>query len=186
LTNIFNRESAQLISRVLGQRLSYVAGPELWHHLSSDLVYLVAEDKVLGFQGDIQSQNFEGFEADYSEIQVNEHGESELMEAEEKGNLYYFHSGEKIEQISIIRDTIILSAGERDSWQYTTDVGVLFKLTSGALTISKLGYHDELLQVKYYNDFQIGDLPTTVGHFENSLYETYRVERSVLDIAELS
>jgi hypothetical protein len=183
MSNTFRDKEIQLIAQLLNQPLAFVAGPELWDHLSSDLIYLAAGETALCFQGDIGVQGFEGFESEYSEILVSPAKHIDLKDDEGKGFCYRTHAGELIEQISIVRDTLNYPNGETAVWNYVTDVAIIFKLETGSLSISKLGYHDELMQVTYFQEFAEVNLPSISGHFGEGANSHIRKGREVIALA---
>ena len=172
-----------MLKRFVGSELNFVAGPELWEHLSSDLIILVCGENQIALQGDIFQSAFEGFQADYSTINFLPPKSADLNASIRKGFSYYFHTGERVIGVSIIRDRVVHLHGSEVLWDYQSDSGVILYLTNGALAISKLGYHDEMLQVTYFDPADMVRLPELNSHFESDLYNQYEFERQIMPIA---
>lgn len=185
MKNIFSNLDIAKLQGLVGSELSYVAGPQLWEFLNSDLIFVSAGSKKLSFQGDIFPESFEGFESDYSRIKLSEPTNSEVDAAVKVGAAYYFHSGEVINRVFVIRDLIRYIGSKRESWEYVTDSGVVFQLTGGALAVTKLGHHDEMLQVTYLDELSVGLLPVTVGHFESDLFQKYEFSRELIPLGSI-
>ena len=186
MKNIFSNLDIAKLQGLVGSELSYVAGPQLWEFLNSDLIFVAAGSKRLSFQGDIFPESFEGFDSDYSRIKLSEPTQAEVDAALKVGAAYYFHSGEVIDRVYVIRDSIRYFGAKGETWEYVTDTGVVFQLTGGTLAVSKLGHHDEMLQVTYLDELSVDLLPVTVGHFESDLYQKYEFSRELILLGPIS
>ena len=182
MKNFFSSRDLDILTSFVGSELNFVAGPELWEYLSSDLIILVCGENQIAMQGDIFEGDFEGFQSDYSKINFLPPKQSELKASIKKGFTYYFHAGEIVTRISIIRDRVVHLNGSAVLWDYQSDSGVVFHLTNGAISISKLGYHDEMLQVTYFDSADLARLPDLNSHFESDLYTQYEFERKIISL----
>lgn len=133
---------------------------------------------------DIDYLDFDGEEDSYACLSVQA-GAHDLEQAAKTGHLYYFHDGETIEDVLIVRDTI---TGRRDGelvWTYSADNAVVFVLSGGAVAVSKLGYHDEMLQVVHADSLDSLSLPPISGCWKDKLGLEHTRFRDAIPIADL-
>jgi hypothetical protein len=173
------------LSSLIGAELRYVAGPQLWQFLNSDYIFAAFGDEKISFQGDIFSETFEGFEADYSKIAISVPSDSAIDKALKDGYAYYFHKGEQLMGISIVRDRVKYVGSQGETWEYVTDSGVIFELAKGIVAITKLGHHDETLQVTYLDRMVKDQIPNTVSHFDSDLFHQYQFSREFIPMENL-
>ena len=182
MKNIFSKSNLEQLRKLIGQKHLFVAGPTLWEYLSSDLIFIVCGEQQLLLQGDTFEDSFEGFKADYSQIKFGYPDSTDLDNSLQNGYSYYLHAGEVVTGVSILRETIRYSGDDDLSWEYVTDCGFILELTNGSIVISKLGHHDEMLQVTYMDVTSIANIPETVGHFEADLNHHYSVIREQITV----
>jgi hypothetical protein len=180
--NLFSNSDIEELTKLRGSIFSFVAGPTLWEFLSADLVFLVCGNQRLSIQGDIFDSSFEGFEGQYSRLIISTPNDVDLEKSVLEGSAYYFHSGETVLEVAVIRDTIEFFSDGIKSWEYVTDSGFVLNLSGGAVAITKLGHHDELLQVTYWDEFSMLTVPETDGHFESDLYQNYNINREIIPL----
>ena len=82
----------------------------------------------------------------------------------------------------MIQDKLVGYLDGKESWEYSTDIGIVLKLESGFLALSRLGYHDEMLQVTYLNEWDLEAIPDTLGRFDNDLHVNFTSSRSIIHI----
>ena len=167
---------------LIGQRLQYVAGPYLSSQLQSDFIIIATNGQFVGLQGDIHEDVFEGFPESYSSIEIVKPDENDIDKSRASGNEYSFKKGERISNLFVIRDVL---EGYRDGkhvWEYSTDIGIALELESGSLTVSRLGYHDEMLQVTYLKELEVKGIPETLGRFDNDLHTNFASTRSIIRV----
>ena len=167
-------------SGMINQRLAYIAGPNLSSDLSSDFVIIVTDKDSYGFQGDVHQDVLEGFPELYSSIETCEVENEELEEARTRGNQYFFNKGEVISEIFLVRDSIEGLNDANEPWQYSSDIGIVLRLETGYVAITRLGYHDEMLQVSYFGELTVENIPATLGRFETDLHSNYTLTRSFI------
>jgi len=146
----------------------------------SDYVIIVLDSTFIGLQGDIYTDNFEGFAETYSTIKVTNSDTEAISDSREQGNQYFFKKNEKVSDVFLIREEIIGFRDGNQIWDYVTDAGVVLLLESGIVAISKLSYHDEMLQVTYLDELQLDGIPKTLGRFENDLHSDFTSNRSLV------
>lgn len=185
MINTFSKLNLDQLRSLIGAELKYVAGPQLWEFLNSDYIFAVFGDEKISFQGDTLLGTFEGFEADYSKMVISVPSDAELDKALKDGSAYYFHSGEQLIGISIVRDCVKYVDSKGESWEYLTDSGIVFELAKGILAITKLGHHDEMLQVTYLDRMAKDEIPNTVGHFDSDLFHQYQFSREFIPMENL-
>jgi len=180
MQNKFSSKQTELLRSLLGSSLSYVAGPNLSPDLISDYVIIALESTFIGLQGDIYTGNFEGFAETYSTIRISQADLADISKSRDKGNQYFFKKNEKISEVFLVRDEICGFQDGNPVWEYVTDIGVVLGLESGIVAITKLSYHDEMLQVTYLEDLQLEEIPDTLGRFENDFHSNFTRTRSLI------
>jgi len=185
MNNMDNKLTQNQVIEICGminQRLAYIAGPNLSSDLSSDFVIIVTDKDSYGLQGDVHQDFLEGFSELYSSIETCEVDKDELEEARTRGNQYFFNKGEVISEIFLVRDSIEGFNEAKETWQYNSDIGIVLRLESGYVSITRLGYHDEMLQVSYYGELTVANIPRTHGRFESDLHSNFTVKRSFIKV----
>ena len=182
MENILTLEQVIELRDMIGQRLAFIAGPNLSSDLSSDFVIIATDTDLFGLQGDVHQDLLEGFPELYSSIQTCTVEKQDLEEARTHGNQYFFKKGERISEILLVRENMECFIDGKQAWLYTSDIGIVLKLESGYVAITRLGYHDEMLQVTYLGELIVDNLPTTSGRFENDLHSNYSITRSLIKI----
>jgi len=180
MDNKFTSEQIIEICGMVNQRLTYIAGPNLSSDLSSDFVIIATDKAFYGFQGDVHQDLIEGFSELYSSIETCDVETEELEEARTRGNQYFFNKGEVISEIFLVRDNIEGFNEAKEAWHYSSDIGLVLRLESGYVAITRLGYHDEMLQVSYFGDLTVENIPTTQGRFDRDLHSNFTVKRSFI------
>ncbi len=183
MRNTFSPQDLDLLRSFIGSQLSFVAGPDLWEPLSADLIFVVCGERGLELRGDIFQDSFEGFESDYSKINFSEITQSEVLEATQRGFRYLIHAGELVTGVAILRNQVKHSGKNGNDWDYTSDSGVIFYLSEGALAVTKLGHHDELLQVTYQEKIDEA-LAELNSHFESDFDDQYEFTRVLVPLSQ--
>ena len=83
----------------------------------------------------------------YSVLSISE-DVSGFTQARRRGNVYVHHQREYLIDLLIVRETIIEIENEQESWEYITDIGVVFVLSRGAVAVSKGSHHTQMLVVR--------------------------------------
>lgn len=182
MKSILSLAQIKSLRALKGQRLAYVAGPNLTSEFSSDFVIIATDAQSIGLEGDIHFEVFEGFPEVYSSIETRKTVQNDVAESKAAGNQYFCKQGELISEISIVRDSLEGSTAGLLPWHYETDIGISLKLESGSLVISRLGYHDETLQVTYLDQMNLKDVPPTLGRFDSDPHSTFTSTRSIFTI----
>lgn len=182
MKNKFSDHQVESLRTLVGQKLQYVAGPNLSSLLQSDLVIIATDSQCVAFQGDIHEDAFEGFPETYSSIEAFRAEETDIIDSISNGNQYFFKKGEQISGLFVIQDKLVGYLDGKESWEYSTDIGIVLKLESGFLALSRLGYHDEMLQVTYLDELNLEDIPETLGRFDNDLHVNFTSSRSIIKI----
>ena len=186
MINTFSATDLEIFQNLIGTQWSFVAGPELWEYLSSDLIFVICGELRISLQGDIFESTFESFKSDYSKIIVSSPKQHEIDLSIKKGFAYSFHAGDFVTGVSILRDSVQRTGTGIDTWDYISDSGVIFHLTSGDVAITKLGHHDEMLQVTFLDKVETAQIPEMNSHFEHDLDNQYRFNRELIPLQALN
>jgi hypothetical protein len=99
--------------------------------------------------------------------------------------MFYQFNGETIEHIRIVRDTIKENTNGTTTWEYSTDVGVVFELEHGAVGIIKNGHGGQALLVERANTTQTLDLIDNSDQWQDDLTTRYESSRQFFPLKEL-
>jgi len=182
MDNMLTLDQVTELRSILNQRLAFIAGPNLSSDLCSDFVIIATADDFLGVQGDVHQGHLEGFSELYSSIETCKVEKEDLEEARKHGNQYFFKKGEIISRIFLVRDRVQGFVDGKEAWTYNSDIGIVLKLESGHVAITRLGYHDEMLKVTYLDELSVENLPATTGRFEVDVHSNYSLTRSLISV----
>lgn len=180
MDNTLTSEQLTELKGMIGQRLAFIAGPNLSSDLSSDYVIVATDKGFIGLQGDVHQEVVEGFPELYSSIEICAVEDEDLEESKLRGNQYFFKKDESISEIFLVRDEIQGFNEAKEAWCYKSDTGIVLRLESGYVAITRLGYHDEMLQVTYLTELTERNIPATSGRFESNLHSDYKLTRSFI------
>lgn len=183
LNRINDNELGQLGSLV-GATFRFLGGASLDADRISDRIVVTTEIGSVTIFGDIKDGNFEGFDDEYSTLEVVASSHSEVEKIISTGHLFRQFFGQTIVGIKVVDETITCVKGGVKVWTYCTAVSLVIYFESGFAAITKLGHHDEMLKVTYGATFDIDALPKTEGRFEEGIHETYLYNRELISIED--
>jgi hypothetical protein len=120
----------------------------------------------------------------YSVLSISE-DVSGFTQARRRGNVYVHHQREYLIDLLIVRETIIEIENEQESWEYITDIGVVFVLSSGAVAVSKGSHHTQMLVVRMAPTVDALDIPDRAIEWTGDLTIKHLATRDFLPIAIL-
>lgn len=130
-------------------------GPD-WHTTEE---VLVGTSKVsLAVTSDLFEADFQGFVMTHAALSISE-DVGRFAEAMRLGNVYVQHQHEAISDIQVVREPITETVQGAPSWEYTTDVGVVFVLSHGCIAVFNGSHHTEMLVVSMARDTADLDIP---------------------------
>jgi hypothetical protein len=181
----FSRDDLIRLAELVGGSWRYVSGKTLTHHLNTPI------DVIIGTSGnsvrvvsEIAEADFEGNAEMYAALSVSA-DVSGLDEAQRKGNVYIHFQREKINDIWIIRDVVTEVSGGELRWEYTTDVGLVFELSGGAVAVVKGSHHTEMLLVRMALSVEQLYLPDRVIEWDDDLTAQHYSSREFIPIEKL-
>jgi hypothetical protein len=167
MENYFSQKELLLLNKLVGEELVGIAGNGLEYFLSSDSLSLITPNFEISLLGDIFSSSFEGFEGQYSLIAVSILLPSKASTSDKQNFILRPPSSAKITNISIVRESIRATPLTLKKTMYSTDIGVTLESSDWHISITKLGHHDELLQVTLGNKLDLEQIPKTDNHFDD-------------------
>lgn len=152
--NTLNGEELLCLDALRGTTLRRIFGVNLDVRLMSEDVSLETDQATITLWGDVEDLgDWEGFEGQYSVLHIDEgvpsiYADTDVaaMNGPKEGS-FFFHAGERIDDVIIVRERVVKVVADEVEWEYTTDVAVIFELSSGVLAISKSALDGELLNV---------------------------------------
>lgn len=106
--------------------------------------------------------------------------------AKRNGNVYVQHQREQVLDVEIVREVITAREDGEDTWEYTTDVGVVFVLSKGAVAIAKGSHHTEMLAVRMAGSVEDLGIPDRTVEWEDDLTVQYRSTREFIPVDALA
>ena len=184
-SHVFSGQNIARLGDVVGCRWMFVAGETLTPHFNTPV------DVVVGTKADtftIYSEavgaDFEDPDLEYSVLSIRDVGRG-FEVAKRRGNVYVQHQGERIVDIQIVRETITEAEDGDDSWEYTTDIGVVFVLSKSAVAIAKGSHHAEMLVVRMAPTVEDLEIPDRTIEWTDDLTVRYRSTREFIPIGDL-
>lgn len=179
----FSARDIAHLRQVIGGEWLYVAGDSLgpdWHTPEEVLVGTSVESFAV--ISDIFEADFQGFPMTYAALAISDDVTS-FERAKQLGNVYVQHQHERIIDIQVVRETIAESVNGEPSWEYTTDIAVVFVLTHGCVAIAKGSHHTEMLVVSMARE--VGDLriPDRSVEWADDLMVSHTSVREFMSIA---
>lgn len=149
--------------------------------LSDPCVFFCTEGPAITVSGWTDYFDFEGEDDTYSLLKIDG-GAEDFEEAKRSGRIYSSEAGQEVVEVMVVRETVVATRGEHESWRYVTDIGIVFKLSAGAIAVTKVSHHTELLSVikaDTLEELQI-DEPTKI--WEDKLGIEYTIRRDFIPI----
>lgn len=128
--------------------------------------------------------DFRGFDEDYSTLHVAVSDDG-LDEATRRGHRYYFHSGERIDDVEIVREMVSEVVIGEATWEYCSDVAIMLKLSGGSLTLRREHLNMEVLSVLFADAGAVTGVPTPTSYWSDTIDTRYVVDRIVLPVEAL-
>ena len=142
-----DQDSLHNLTTLLGARWQYLGGADLWDRLSASQAFIVTDGGDLTINADIEYLDFEDFEDNYSYLRAIP-GAQDLATARTRGYLYYFHTGQTVTDILIVRDKISEIRYGHTAWEFSFDSAIIFQLERAAIAITKYP-HSELFLITH-------------------------------------
>lgn len=190
-TTHFDHASLRRLSSAVGARWRYVTGDPLAQRPGSLIAFgvvVAATDACeLVVHSDLGVLDFEGYDEEYPRLSVADPDPSEVEASRTSGRLFFGSSGKEVRKVDIVREEIASLRDGAVEWVYSTDIGVVFELTDGAIGIVKAGHHDDALIVSFGESADTLDLPdrTIEWDWDNELGEEYRTRRDFIPLESL-
>ena len=131
---------------------------------------------------DLFEADFQGFVMTYAALSVSE-DVGRFAEAKRLGNFYVQRQHETISEIQVVRETITETVQDARSWEYTTDVRLVFVLATGCVAVSKGIHHTEMLVVSMARDTANLEIPDRSVEWADDLMASHRSSRQCSSIA---
>lgn len=151
------------------------------HHFSWDNVIVATDAGEVRIHTELTESDFEGYSEEYGQLSVHRDAEG-LDKAQREGHVYFQHAGEQITEIYVVRITISQIMHGEPTWTYSSDCGVIFRLTEGAAAVCKIGHHTDALDVFFADSFE--ELEIDYGFDEwdvaNELGEDYECSHELI------
>jgi hypothetical protein len=176
-----SNKELRLLKGFLNAEYHFIAGTDLWHHLSATQIIVMTNVGAIQILGMITTFDFEGFVDDYSTFAVSVAEPKELEDSERSGNIYLYKADKKIKDIRLVRERVAERTPGGSVWEYYTDVSIVFVFEAGSLSITKLNHHTELLQAAFA-DQEIPETPETRDGFVADITKTHTTERETISL----
>lgn len=183
-TNTFTRPELRLLQDHVGSKLDSIAGKGLPDYLTSTEILIVTTHGVLRLWCDSVSYEFQSFSEDFSTWMLDEESNG-LQDATKQGDRYFFHKGEELLSADLVRETTREVKFGETSWEYTTDIAVIFNLSGGKLVIQRTDLNIELLTASFLDASNEVEIPPSDAYWEATVDTHYEVERETLSVQSL-
>lgn len=178
-----DQDSLHNLAAVLGARWQYLGGADLWDRLSASQAFIVTDGGALTINADIEYLDFEDFEDNYSYLRAIP-GAQDLATARSRGYLYYFHTGQTVTDVLIVRDKISEIRYGHTAWEFSFDSAIIFQLQHAVIGITKYP-HSELFLITHAPELGELDVISRFDEWEDELGVEHITTRTTIPIREL-
>lgn len=133
---------------------------------------------------DVEYLDFTGEEDTYSGLSV-EDGALHLREARSTGSFFYFHAGESVVDVLVLRERIQEVCDGVTTWEFTTDLAVVFVLSEGVIAVSKRSQHAEVIAVTHAGSLEQLAIAEPSSSWVEQIGVDYVHSREFIRVAEL-
>jgi hypothetical protein len=186
----FDRASLASLNALVGGTWRLATGEALTerpgHLFAWDEVFVATHDASVRIQTMLRTLDFEGYDEEYPRLSVDESTEG-MDSAIRHGHVYFQSQGQGVEEVLVVRERITQVMNGEATWSFSTDYGVVFRLTSGLVAVAKAGHHSEALDVSYATSLEQLDIEdrSTEWDWDNEIGEEYQVVREILAVSRL-
>lgn len=184
ITQILDEESLSRLAALRGGVWRYLGGVQVSNWMTDVSLFIATDSRLLTITGETTELDFEGEVDTYARFRIDD-GATDLDAASKSGHLYYFNSGQTVQDVLIVRETVTEHREGRTTWSYVTDIGIIFVLSGGLIAIGKVGHHTELLSVTRAQNLDALKLDDPSHGWEDRLDVEYSIERQTLAIDSL-
>ena len=182
MKHTFTEAELKMLSSLVGKKLKYIAGPDLWHPLTAPSVYIVTEEFSISLDASCEELEFNGDWEDFSDIHISMPSIDDVEEAVNWGYAYKKHSGDEILSVQVVADKI---SGELDRVQnldYLSHSGVVLEFSNGYIAITKHDHHQPILIVSYGQEIKVEEVPVTSHRFDEDINQSFTFKRDLISI----
>lgn len=153
------------------------------HYFSWDDLIVAADAGEVRIHTELAESDFEGYSEEYGQLSVHRDSEG-LAKAQREGNVYFQHAGEQITEVYVVRITISQIMHGEPTWTYSSDCGVIFRLTEGAAAVCKIGRHTDALDVFFADSVEALEIGYGFDEWDvaNQLGESYDCSHELIQI----
>lgn len=183
-TDTLSRTALELLASLRGDTWRFFGGSDVTDWLTSTSFILATSSKMLTITSEVSWKDFEGEDDTYSCLNLEAHA-VDLDLARSSGHLYFFHQGQEVRDVMVVRDLIIEEQDGIAAWEYVTDVAVVICLSNGVVGARKVSHHNELVAMAHAPTIEELVVPEPSHRWINELALTYTFERQVIPIDAL-
>jgi hypothetical protein len=184
IVSVMPVKARENLATLIGHKLEYISGFGVKRFLTAGLFIIATDNGVTDIRADLMSADFPGYAEEFGYFRSGDALESDLISAETNGTRFFRLAGGTIKNITVRSETITKIVDQNPSWSYASDVAVIFVLSNGVFSISKIVHIDEVLTVTYAESLEHLDIPETGSLFENGHNERYEIEVHEHDISD--
>ena len=151
------------------------------HHFSWDDVIVASDAGEVRIHTELAESDFEGYSEEYGQLSVHRDSEG-LAKAQREGRIFFQHSGEQITDVYVVRITISQIMHGEPTWTFSSDCGVVFRLTEGAAAVCKIGHHTDALDVFFADSVEALEIDYGFDEWDvaNELGEEYESSHELI------
>jgi len=151
------------------------------HHFSWDDVIVASDAGEVRIHTEFAESDFEGYSEEYGQLSVHRDSEG-LAKAQREGRIFFQHAGEQITDVYVVRITINQIMHGEPTWTFSSDCGVVFRLTEGAAAVCKIGHHTDALDVFFADSVEALEIDYGFDEWDvaNELGEDYESSHELI------
>lgn len=181
---IVDKESAMKLAALRGHGWRYFGSSQMTNWFTDTSVFFCTEGPAITVSGWTDFFDFEGEDDTYSLLKVD-NGAADFEEARKAGRIYSTQSGQSVNDVLIVRETVVETRRRQVSWRYVADIAIVFQLSHGVVAVAKVSHHTELLGIataQSMDELRIDQVNSCWGDRQGV---THTADRQVIHIEDL-
>ena len=181
---IVDKESAMKLAALRGQVWRFFGSSRMTNWLTDVSMFFCTEGPAITVSGWTDFFDFEGEGDTYALLKIDD-GAADFEEAKKAGRSYPTQSGQNVNDVLILRETVVETRGGQVSWRYVADIAIVFQLSGGVVAVAKVSHHTELLGIAKAPSMDELRIDQVNSYWQDRHGVAYTVDRRVIRIEDL-
>ena len=182
----FSLQDLRLVAGLIGKEWDHYGSRTLFNEgtLAASDMFLTTSSSIISVVADCKILEFEGGVDEFSFLRI-EVGAIGATAARRAGDLYFDFRGGQVANVLIIRDTVTMDDQDLGHRELVVDSGFIVETTQGSLAICKGSFYMQDMFIQKADTTTSLELPASQNEWESSLGRQFSVFRTVIPVNEL-